>query len=207
MYRESKNILTHDERGNELFDDLDFYDTEEMNKASICYIIFLSPLLLVSVYSLLSSFLSLMFFDETIVFFREYLKVFILIPVFLIVLVGILPFLIFKLFFPKEKIAMKIFTYSIVVSLVFPTLILPKAIHHLYSEPINIEAKIIKIYNNSHKSKNNSITFSSKKRDFNTIEFSHLPRTLLNQAKIGDTYMINGRKSKFYFKYHQITKK
>ena len=192
---------------NELFDELNYYTNEKINRASVCYVIFLYPLLLIAMYSLVSSFVSQMFYDETILFFREYVKLLILIPIFLIIFVGILPFLIFRIFFPRQVKSMKIFIYSVFIAIIFPTLVLPQTYHYMYAQPLVIQSQVVNIYNKSRKSKNNTITFSSKEKNLKTMKFSRLPKQIINNAKIGDEYIIYGKKSRFYFTYENIKNK
>jgi hypothetical protein len=190
----------------ELFDDINYYTNEQLNRASICYIVFLFPLLFIVLYSLVSSLLTFMFYDETILFFREYIKLLVLIPVFLLIFVGLLPFLIFKLVFPKQEKSMKIFTYSALIAIVFPILVFPQGYHYLYAKPIAIEGQVENIYNKSHSSRNNTITFSSTEESLNTMKFSRLQQSIINNATLGEKYVITGKKSRFYFTYDEIRK-
>jgi hypothetical protein len=189
----------------ELIEELDYYRDEKLNKASKCYVIFLSPFIIFTLYGVINVFISFIFHDQIVVFFREYVKLFILVPIFLLVFVGIAPFLVFRLFFPEQEKSIKIFVYSLFIAIFFPLFVVPKAFH-FYGKDVVIQTYVTDIYNKSHVLKNNTMTFSSDEKGLENMQFSRLPKEIINNSKIGEQYIITGRESKFYFTYKTIRK-
>ena len=145
----------------------------------------------------------LFFYDSTILFFREYLKLLASVPLFLLLFLFVIPFSFFRLLFRGEKKHMQIYTYGLMLALLLPTLFIPRVYHAYYGESIVIKATVSQVYR-SHKKKRNSIVFLSEEEGLSKMDFDHLSSDLFNITKVGDTFMIHGKKSRFYFTYDEL---
>ena len=190
-----------DEYGEPL--DYDEFNSKTANRASRCYLLFLSPFIAVTVANFFIVMFSLYFYDNIILFFREYLKLLASIPLFLLLFLFVIPFIFFKLWFNGEKKHIQVYTYGLMLALLLPTMLVPRIYHAYYGEPILIKATISKVYT-SHKKKWNSIVFVSEEKGLNKMDFDHLSSTLFDFVKVGDAFMIHGKKSRFYFTYDAL---
>ncbi|MCI0500306.1 MAG: hypothetical protein L0Y61_00985 [Epsilonproteobacteria bacterium] len=194
---------------NELRQELGYepkYQEDMPNRASKCYLILFFPLVLVSIVSIIYTLISFVFFNDIILFFDEYIKLIALIIPFLILFLWITPTLFFKFFFPNEKKDIQIYAYGALVAIILPLLIIPRDYHSYYGKQIEIIGTVTSVYNNSRKQKMNSITFMTTENKLKKMKLADLSSHLINNANIGDRYMIKGRKSKFYFTYDSIVK-
>jgi hypothetical protein len=182
------------------------YTKEPLNKGSKCYIILFSPLLIIIAIRLLELFYLLLFQDHTILFPREFVKNLLFIPPLLIVLLWILPYLFFKLFFPKHKKHISIYGYGAFLAFIIPLILTPQEYHYYHATSIEIPATVKSISKDHRKATMNYIIFSSveKQKELKKMKFSHLPKYLLQNAKVGDKCVIKGKISKYYFKYDMI---
>ena len=176
-------------------------ELKKINRGSKCYIIILAPLIIVAIISIISALFSYVFIKNTTLFFDEYVKLIPLIIPFLILFTWVFPVLFFKLFFHKKKKSISIYTYGVLVAIIFPLFIIPQDYHHYYGKPIKI---IGTVQNINTSRKNRYIIFSTNEDKLRKVKLSYLPRHILNNAKIGEKYIIIGRKSKFYFTYQEI---
>ncbi len=173
------------------------------NRASKCYLVFLSPLIVIAVYNFFAVLYAMYFYDNTVLFFREYLKLLATIPLFLLFFLFVIPFTFFRLWFKGEKKHMQVYTYGLLVALSLPTLVIPRVYHIVYAEPVVIKATVSLVFS-SHRKKWRSIIFASEETVLAKMDFSHLSSELVDTTKVGDTFMIHGKKSRFYFTYDEL---
>ena len=176
------------------------------NRASKCYLVLFFPFVLVSIVSIIYALLSFLFFRDVILFFDEYVKLIALIIPFLILFLWIIPTLFFKFFFPNEKRDIQIYAYGALVAIILPLLIIPRDYHSYYGKQIEIIGTVTSVYNSNRKQKMNSITFITHEKKLKEMKLTHLSSHLTENAKIGEKYMIKGRKSKFYFTCDSVVK-
>lgn len=179
---------------------------KELNRASKCYMVLFYPLIIITIVSIFSALFSFAFMRNTILFFDEYVKLIPLIIPFLIIFLWLIPYLFFKLFFSKEKKSIQIYTYGTLVAIILPLLIIPQDYHYYYGKPIEAVGTVTSVYNGSHKQKMNNITFLTNEKKLKKMKLTNLSRYLTDNAKIGEKYIITGRKSKFYFTYDEVKK-
>lgn len=135
---------------------------KNITRANKCYLILLSPLIIVLIFSLSKAMFSWMFIKNMTLFFDEYVKLILLIPIFILLFTWILPSLFFKLFYPNEKKHISIYTYGILISIIFPLLVIPQDYHHYKGNLIETIGTVLD--KNTYR-KSRSITFSTKKID------------------------------------------
>ena len=179
------------------------FSSEMANRASKCYLALLSPLIVAAVVNFFIVIFYLFFYDNTILFFREYIKLLSTIPLFLLLFLFVIPFSFFRLWFKDEKKHMQVYTYGLMLALLLPTLLIPRVYHAYYGEPIVIKATVSQVHE-SHKKKWNSIVFVSEEKGLNKMKFDHLSSDVFNSTKVGDTFVISGKKSRFYFTYDRL---
>lgn len=180
--------------------DYEELSSKTANRASRCYLIFLSPLIVIALYNFFAVLYDMYFYDNTVLFFREYLKLLATIPLFLFFFLFVVPYTFFKLWFNGEKKHMQVYTYGLMVALLLPTLVIPRVYHAVYAEQVVVKATASKVFT-SHRKKWRSIIFSSEEAGLTKMDFSHLPSDLVNHTKVGDNFMIHGKKSRLYFTY------
>ena len=173
------------------------------NRASKCYLVFLSPLIVIALFHFFTVLYDMYFYDNTVLFFREYIKLLTTIPLFLLFFLFITPFTFFRLWFKGEKKHMQVYTYGLLVALSLPTLVIPRVYHIVYAEPVVIKATVSLVFS-SHRKKWRSIIFASEETGLAKMDFSHLSSELVDTTKVGDTFMIHGKKSRFYFTYNAL---
>jgi len=182
------------------YEPTDTYIRKPLSDASKCYLSLLSPLLLLIIYALLSALLSMMFVKNTTLFFDEYVKLFPLVIPFLVLFVWVLP----KLFFrkaPKGSVNASVYAYGVLLSLMLPLLIIPQANHYFNAQKIEVIGTVV----NKHISrKDRSITLRTNDKKLKTITLHNIHPLDTQLAHTGDTYLIKGRKSTFYFTYDTI---
>jgi hypothetical protein len=82
-----------------------------------------------------------------------------------------------------------------------PLLIIPQANHYFNAQKIEVVGTVV----NKHISrKDRSITLQTSDEKLKTITLHNVHPLDAQLAHAGDTYMIKGRKSKFYFTYDTI---
>jgi hypothetical protein len=182
------------------YEPTDTYLRKPLSDASKCYLALLSPLLFLMAYTLLGALLSMMFVKNTTLFFDEYVKLFPLVIPFLVLFVWVLP----KLFFrkaPKGSVNASVYAYGVLLSLMLPLLIIPQANHYFNAQKIEVVGTVV----NKHISrKDRSITLQTSNKKLKTITLHNVHPLDAQLAHAGDTYMIKGRKSTFYFTYDTI---
>jgi len=182
--------------------DLPLYKPSQPNNASKCYLILLSPLLIILVFTLLKAIYSWMFIKNTTLFFDEYVKLIPLIIPLIIIFTWFFPHHFFKLFYPTEKKHISIYTHGILIAILLPLFLIPQYYHQYNGKSIIVKGTVVKI--NIHR-KTRSITFISNKEKLKKFKTNNLFQTIIENAKVGQQYLIYGRKSKFYFSYDRIT--
>ncbi len=212
LYAISPSSHINKNSANELCQELGYETPEpknpEMpNRASKCYLVLFFPLVIATAISMISALFSFVFTGNTILFFSEYVKLLPLILLFFLLFLVITPYLFFKLFFTKDRKNIQIYTYGALVAIILPTLIIPQDYHHYFGKPLEIIGTVKSVYKNDHRQKRNYIVFLTNEENLNKMKLTHLSRHLTDNAKVGEKYMIKGRKSKFYFTYDSITKK
>lgn len=183
--------------------DYEELSSKTANRASKCYLIFLSPLIVIALYNFFAVLYDMYFYDNTVLFFREYLKLLATIPLFLFFFLFVVPYTFFKLWFNGEKKHIQVYTYGLLVALLFPTLVIPRVYHAVYAEQVVVKATASKVFT-SHRKKWRSIIFSSDETGLTKMDFSHLPSELVDSTKVGDAFVIHGKKSRLYFTYDAL---
>ena len=181
--------------------DLPLYKPTQPNNTSKCYLILLSPLLFILLFTLLRAIYSWMFIKNTTLFFDEYVKLIPLIIPLIVILTWFLPYLFFKLFYHNEKKHIFIYTHSILIAILLPLFLIPQYYHHFNGKSITVKGTVLKI---DISRKTRSITFISNKEKLKKFKTNNLSQTIIENAKVGQQYLIYGRKSKFYFTYDKI---
>lgn len=179
------------------------FSSKTANRASKCYLALLSPLIALVIGNFFIVFFYLVFYDNTVLFFREYLKLLASIPLFLLLFLFVIPFTFFKLWFNGEKKHIQVYTYGLMLALLLPTMLVPRVYHAYYGESIVIRTTVSKV-STSYKTKWNSLVFVSKEEGLSKMDFDHLSADLVNSTHVGDIFMIHGKKSRFYFTYDEL---
>ena len=178
------------------------YEKEIPNRASKCYLVIISPFLIVSVFSLIKAAFSLMFLRDMTLFFDKYIVLIPLIIPFLLLFVWIFPSLFFKFIFPGETKHKSVYINGIIISLLFPLLVIPQDYHHYKGHPIEITGTVTKI--NTYR-KTRSITSLTNEKDLEKLTLRKLSKSTVENAQKDEKYLIKGVKSRFYFTYDSIT--
>jgi hypothetical protein len=176
--------------------DLPLYKPSQPNNASKCYLVLLSPLIIILIFTLLKALFSWMFIKNTTLFFDEYVKLIPLIIPLIVIFTWFLPYLFFKRFYPDEKKHIFIYTHSILIVILLPLFLIPQYYHHFNGKSITVEGTVLKI---DISRKTRSITFISKEDKLKKFKTNNLSQTIIENAKVGQQYLIYGNKSKFYF--------
>lgn len=187
--------------------DYEEFKSKTLNKASKCYLFWISPLIILSTFVFFTTIYYFTFDTLIILFMREYIKFLILIPIFFLLFLWIIPFSYFKLFFPYENKHAYIFIYGAIISLIFPLLVIPKYYHYFTAQSIQFTAKVEYVYIDRYKNKNNILKLSSQEPSLNIIRISRLDRKILKTLDVGDSVIIKGKVSKVYFNFENINKK
>ena len=171
----------------------DEFSSKTANRASKCYLALLSPLIAIVIINFFIVFFYLVFYDNTVLFFREYIKLLASVPLFLLLFLFVIPFTFFKLWFNGEKKHIQVYTYGLMVALLLPTMLIPRVYHAYSGEPVVIKATVSKVHV-SHKTKWNSLVFTSEEQGLIKMDFDHLTSDVFNSTHVGDIFMIHGKK-------------
>ena len=184
------------------YDNEDIFPFENAISAeSKCYLVLLSPLIIMVIISVLRALYTMIVEKNTLLFMYELVKMTPLIIPFLIVFVWLVPSLFFKYVRIEKKKNGSVYAYGILISVLFPLMVIPQTEYLLNGKPISIEGTLIK---KSLYRKNRYLVLQVNINRLHQVKFGGLDEMLVRPAKIGAQYKVSGRISKYYFAWNSI---
>ena len=176
------------------------YHDHDLSDPSKCYVMLLSPLLVVVTLALFHAFYGMLFEKNTILLTRNIVELIPLVIPFLLVFVGILPYLFFKFVRLEGKKNASVYLYGVIIALFFPLLVIPQIDFLRHAKPFSFEGTVIK-KNVSRKNRDLVLqTNLSPKR----LTLRDVDETTLRLAHKGDRYTVLSRRSRYYLQWDRL---